>query len=88
MAVKPVTPVDVAVCELYDPPLPPVYGIELLTPLAAVPPVKVPLVVVLAQPKEVIKPVRVTDLVNVQVCPPRLIAKLAVPEEFGVPVIV
>ena len=42
VAVKPVTPVEEIVCKAYEPPLPPVYGTEALTPLAAVPLVNVP----------------------------------------------
>ena len=42
VAVKPVTPVEEIVCAAYDPPFPPVYGTEALTPLAAVPLVNVP----------------------------------------------
>ena len=44
VAVKPVTPVDEIVCAAYDPPFPPVYGTEALTPLAAVPLVNVPVI--------------------------------------------
>ncbi len=44
VAVKPVTPVEEIVCAAYEPPFPPVYGTEALTPLAAVPLVKVPVI--------------------------------------------
>ena len=42
VAVKPVTSVDEMVCAAYEPPFPTVYGTDALTPLAAVPIVKVP----------------------------------------------
>ena len=42
VAVKPVTPVEEIVWAAYEPPFPPVYGTDALTPLAAVPLVKVP----------------------------------------------
>ena len=42
VAVKPVTPVEEIVCAAYEPPFPPVYGTDALTPLAAVPLVNVP----------------------------------------------
>ncbi len=44
VAVKPVTPVEEIVCAAYEPPFPPVYGTEALTPLAAVPLVNVPVI--------------------------------------------
>ncbi|MFN9938941.1 MAG: hypothetical protein ACK56I_05655, partial [bacterium] len=56
VAVKPVTPVEVTVCPLCVPPLPPVYGTLLLTPLAAVSEVSVPLLEALAQVRAVIIP--------------------------------
>jgi hypothetical protein len=65
-----------------------VYGTELLTPIAAVPEVNVPVVVAFEQSSDTMEPVNVTDLVNVHDWPPRLIAKLAVPDVFGVPDIV
>jgi hypothetical protein len=46
VAVKPVTPVEEIVCKAYEPPFPPVYGTEALTPLAAVPLANVPIIVV------------------------------------------
>ena len=65
------------------------YGTLLLTPLAAMPWVKVPLLVALAQVNAVMLPTgKSTVLVSVQVCPPTLNAKLAVPLLAGVPVIV
>ena len=42
VAVKPVTPIEEIVWAVYEPPFPPEYGTEALTPLAAVPLVKVP----------------------------------------------
>ena len=42
VAVKPVTLVEEIVCAAYEPPFPPVYGTDALTPLATVPLVKVP----------------------------------------------
>ena len=48
-----------------------------------------PLLVALAQVKAVMVPIgAATVLARVQVCPPMLIAKLAVPLPAGVPVIV
>ena len=44
VAVKPVTPVEEIVWAAYEPPFPPVYGTEALTPLAAVPLVNVPVI--------------------------------------------
>ena len=89
VAVRPVTPVEVTVCPLCVPPFPPAYGTLLLTPEAATPEVNVPLLVALAQVKEEITPIgAATVLVRVQVWPPMLIAKLAVPLLAGVPVIV
>ena len=89
VAVKPVTPVEATVCPLCVPPLPPVYGTALLTPLAAVPEVSVPLLVAEAQLRAVILPAgEPTVRVSVQVCPPILKAKLAVPLLAGVPLIV
>ena len=62
------------------------YGTLLLTLDATTPCVNVPLLVAVEQLKAVIVPRgKATDLVNVQVCPPRLNAKLAVPPEVGVP---
>ena len=89
VAVKPVTPVEVTVCPLWVPPLPPVYGTVLLTPLAALPEVSVPLMVAEAQVRAVMEPAgKPTVRVSVQVCPPMLNAKLAVPLLVGVPVMV
>ncbi len=89
VAVRPVTPVEVTVCPLCVPPLPPVYGTLLLTLAAATPIVSVPLFVALAQVKADIVPTgKLTVRVRVQVCPPMLSAKLAVPLLAGVPVIV
>ena len=86
-AVKPVTPVEVTVWPLWVPPLPPVYGMLLPTPLAAVPEVSVPVVVAEAQLRAVrVAAGKLTVLLNVQLCPPKLIAKLAVPAALGVPV--
>ncbi len=65
------------------------YGTLLLTLAAAMPCVNVPALVAVEQVKAVIDPAgSPTDLVKVQVCPPILSAKLAVPLEAGVPVIV
>ena len=89
MAVRPVTPVEVTVCPLCVPPFPPVYGTLLLTPEAGTAKVSVPLFVALAQVKAVMAPIgAATVLVRVQVCPPMLSAKLAVPPLAGVPVMV
>ena len=61
----------------------------LLTLEAAVPCVKVPVLVAVEQVKAVIVPTgKATILVSVQVCPPILSAKLAVPLLAGVPVMV
>jgi hypothetical protein len=61
----------------------------LLTLAAATPCVNVPLLVAVEQLKAVIVPTgKATVLVKVQVCPPMLSAKLAVPLLAGVPVIV
>jgi hypothetical protein len=66
-----------------------VYGTLLLTLVAAMPCVNVPVLVAVEQVKAVIVPTgKATVLVNVQVCPPRFNAKLAVPLVVGVPVIV
>ena len=87
VAVRPVTPVEVTLCPVKVPPLPPVYGTELLTPEAAAPEVSVPELVAPAQFNAVMAAAgRFTVLVKVQVCPPRLSAKLAVPLLAGVPV--
>ena len=65
------------------------YGTLLLTLAAATPCVKVPELDAVEQVKAVIVPTgNATVLVSVQVCPPTLKAKLAVPLEAGVPVIV
>ena len=65
------------------------YGILLLTLEAAMPWVKVPVLVAVEQLSAVMVPAGAkTNLVRVQVCPPRLKAKLAVPLEAGVPVMV
>ena len=89
VAVNPVTPVEVTVCPLLVPPFPPVYGTELLTPLAAVPAVNVPAFVAVPQLNVAIVPTgKFTVLVKVHVFPPIFNAKLAVPLEAGVPVIV
>ena len=65
------------------------YGTLLLTLVAAMPCVNVPELVAVEQLSAVIVPTgKSTVLVNVQVCPPTLKAKLAVPVEAGVPVIV
>ncbi len=61
----------------------------LLTLAAATPGVNVPLLVAVEQLSAVIVPTgKATVLVKVQVCPPMLSAKLAVPLLAGVPVIV
>ncbi len=89
VAVKPVTPVELTVWPLWVPPLPPEYGTLLLTLLEAMPEVSEPLSVALAQFNAVIAPVgRFTARVSVQDGPPVLSAKLAVPLEDGIPVIV
>jgi hypothetical protein len=66
VAVNPVTPVEVTVCPLCVPPLPPVYGTALLTPLAAVPAINVPVFVAVPQLKVVIVPI----IFEVFICPP------------------
>jgi hypothetical protein len=88
VAVKPVTPVEFTVWPICPPPFPPVYGIELLAPEAATPLLNVPMLVALVQDKELILPGGVTTRVSVQVRPPMFSAKLAVPLEVGVPVII
>ena len=61
----------------------------LLTLAAAIPCVRVPLLVAVEQVNAVMVPTgKATVLVKVQVCPPTLKAKLAVPELAGVPVMV
>ncbi len=57
VAVSPVTPVEATVWPVCVLPLPPEYGTKLLTPLAAIPCVKVPLLLALAQLRAVILPV-------------------------------
>ena len=65
------------------------YGTLLLTLAAAMPWVNMPLLVAVEQLSAVMVPTGgFTVLVKVQVCPPRLSAKLAVPLEAGVPVMV
>ena len=65
------------------------YGTLLLTLAAAVPWVSVPVLVAVEQLSAVMVPAGgFTVLVKVQVCPPMFRAKLAVPFEAGVPVIV
>ena len=65
------------------------YGTLLLTLEAAMPCVSVPVLVAVEQVKAEIVPTgKAIVLVKVQVCPPILIAKLAVPLVAGVPVIV
>ena len=82
-------PVEFTVCPLCVPPFPPVYGTLLLTLAAGTAKVKVPLFVELAQVKAVMVPTgKATILARVQVFPPMLKAKLAVPLLDGVPVIV
>ena len=88
VAVNPVTPVEFTVCPLCVPPFPPVYGTLLLTLAAVSPRVSVPVLVALAQVNAVIVPIGATVIASVQVCPPILSAKLAVPPLAGVPVIV
>ena len=69
--------------------MPPVYGTLLLTLAATTPWVNVPLLVAVEQLKAVRVPTgKATVLVKVQVCPPMLSAKLAVPAAAGVPVMV
>jgi hypothetical protein len=65
-----------------------VYGTELLTPLAISPAVRAPILVALLQLSAVMLPtVTFTVRLSVQLCPPKLSAKLAVPLPLGVPVI-
>ena len=65
------------------------YGTLLLTLAAAMPCVKVPVLVAVEQLSAVMVPAGgFTVLVKVQVCPPMFRAKLAVPFEAGVPVMV
>jgi hypothetical protein len=86
VAVNPATPVDGTVCAVNVPPLPPVYGTLLLMFAAATPCVSVPLLVAVEQLRAVMLPIdNSTVLVSIQVCPPMLRAKLAVPLEVGVP---
>jgi hypothetical protein len=49
VAVKPTTPVELMLWAAYEPPFPPVYGTLILTPLAAVPEVSVPICVEVPQ---------------------------------------
>ena len=64
------------------------YG-TLLTLAAAIPCVNVPVLVAVEQLNAVMVPAgKSTVLVKLQVCPPTLNAKLAVPLDAGVPVIV
>jgi hypothetical protein len=65
-----------------------VYGTLLFTLAAAMPCVNVPLLVAVEQLNAVMLAVGRTVLVKVQVCPPMLSAKLAVPALAGVPVMV
>ena len=89
MAVNPNTPVELTNCPMYVPPLPPVYGTLILTLLEVTPSIKVPLSVALVQLREVILPTGgITLHVSRQFCPPMFNAKLAVPVETGVPVMV
>ena len=88
VAVSPVTPVEIKVCALRYPPFPPVYGTLLFTLAAAMPCVSVPLLVAVEQLSAVMLALGKTVLSNVQVCPPMLSAKLAVPALAGVPVMV
>ena len=61
----------------------------LLTLAAAIPCVSVPALVAVEQLSAVIVPTgKSTVLVKIQVCPPRFNAKLAVPLDAGVPVMV
>ena len=62
VAVNPVTPVEDKVCPLCIPPFPPVYGTLELTPLAAVPAVKVPEFVAKEQVSSVIDPDKASTL--------------------------
>ena len=65
------------------------YGTLLLTLAAATPCVSVPVLVAVEQLIAVMVPAgKATILVSVQVCPPTLNAKLAVPLAAGVPVII
>ena len=62
------------------------YGTLLLTLAAEIPCVNVPVLVAVEQLSAVMVPTgKAIVLVKVQVCPPRLKAKLAVPAEAGVP---
>ena len=56
VAVKPVTPIEFMVCQLCVPPLPPMYEIELLTPLAGIPAYSMPLLVAPTQLRVVMLP--------------------------------
>ena len=65
------------------------YGTVLLTLAAVMPWVNVPLLVAVEQLSAVMVPIgKATVLVKVQVCPPILSEKLAVPPLAGVPAIV
>ena len=65
------------------------YGTLLLTLVAAIPWVSVPLLVAVEQLSAVMVPAGgFTVLVKLQLCPPMFKAKLAVPLEAGVPVMV
>jgi hypothetical protein len=88
VAVRPVTPVDVKVCAPRYPPFPPVYGTLLFTLEAAMPCASVPLLVAVEQFNAVMLALTKTVLFNVQVCPPMLSAKLAIPLVAGMPVMV
>ena len=65
VAVKPVTPIELMISPLCVPPLPPVYGIELLTPLAGIPASSIPLLVAPTQLRVVMLPKGVTTVPQV-----------------------
>jgi hypothetical protein len=88
VAVNPVTPVELTICPVWAPPLPPVYGTALLTFTAETPIVNVPVLLEEVQFKAVIEPTANTVRDNVQVLPPMFSAKFAVPDVDGVPLMV
>jgi hypothetical protein len=67
VAVKPSTPVEGITCESYCPPFPPVYEILLLTPVADIPAVNVPVLTAPAQLREVIAAGQIPPVVQVSI---------------------
>ena len=72
VAVSPVTPVELTVCPLCNPPFPPVYAMLLLTLVAAMPWVNVPVFVAVEQASDVILPGQIPPVVQMAT-PPQLV---------------